>query len=70
MGLIPNQGTKIPQASRRSQNKTKKVLKVTGLPWWFTGKESARQMQETRVQSLIWGDLTCLGAMKPVCYNH
>ena len=27
-------------------------------------------MQETRVQALVWENLTCLRATKPVCHNY
>ena len=37
-----------------------------GLPWWFSGKESAWEMQ---VQSLVWENPTCLGATKSVGHN-
>ena len=36
------------------------------LPWWLSGKETACQMQETQVQSLIQEDPTCLRATKPI----
>ena len=40
-----------------------------GLPWWL--KERIRlPMQETWVQSLIWEDPTCHGAIKPMCHNY
>ena len=41
-----------------------------GLPWWYSGWESACRCKGTWVWSLIGEDSTCLGATKPMCPNY
>ena len=42
----------------------------SGLPYWFSGKESGCQCRRHRwVQSLIWDNPTCRRATKPLCHN-
>ena len=38
------------------------VIKYKGIPWW---PSVHLPMQETRICSLVWEGLTCLGAIKP-----
>ena len=48
------------------KNSLKEKLGWGALPWWLSGKESARPMHETWIGSLVWEDPMCQGATKPM----
>ena len=62
----PDLGNSFLYMTLKSQQKKKKIG-ISLVIQWLT---ICLPMQETRVQSLMWGDSTCQGATKPVCRNY
>ena len=59
-GWSENGGNKISHLTFRVLKPSPMLRTAMGLPWWLSGKERIYlPIQETRVQSLIWKDLTC-----------
>ena len=70
---VPGWGTKIPQAVRHSQKKTKKKVTRGNQRWASLVAQWLRirlPMQGSRVQALVWEDPTCRGASKSVRHNY
>ena len=42
---------------------------TSGLSWWLSGQESTCQCRR-QVQTLVWEDPTCHGAVKPASHNY